>query len=160
MAAKKPLVLCNGQIEQLQAGDTLDASVSEVDVVSKVNGNAGALVIGTPVYVKATGEMDKGQANASATIQLLGLVKDVSVASAAPGVVQTDGILVATTVQWDAVAGTTGGLSPGTVYYLDAATPGQLTATPPSSAGQYLVRIGLAVSATELDISIRDPIKL
>ncbi len=160
MAAKKPLVLRDGQIEQLQAGDTLDASVSEVDVASKVNGNAGALVIGTPVYVKANGDMDKGQANASATIQLLGLVKDVSVAAGVPGVVQTDGILVATTVEWDAVAGTTGGLSPGTVYYLDPATPGKITATPPSSVGQYVVRIGLALSTTELDISIRDPIKL
>ncbi|MFZ5832702.1 MAG: hypothetical protein ACOY3P_21655 [Planctomycetota bacterium] len=160
MAAKKPLVITNGQIEQLQAGDTLDAAVSEVDVVSKINGNAGSLVICTPVYVKANGEVDKGQANASGTVQITGLVKDVSVAPAATGVVQTDGVLTATTLQWDAVTGGSGGLVPGTVYYLDAFNPGRLTSTAPTTAGQFVVRVGLALSPSDMDISIYSPIRL
>lgn len=160
MSAKKPLVITDGQVEQLQAGDTLDAAVSEVDVVSKVNGNAGAIVIGTPVYVKADGEVDKAQANASGTVQITGLARDVSIAAAASGIIQTDGVLVATTAQWDAVTGGTGGLTAGSVYYLDAATPGMLTATAPTTAGQFVVRVGLALSAIDIDISVTPPIKL
>jgi len=160
MAAKKPLVITAGQIEQLQAGDTLDASVSEVDVVSKTNDNAGAIVIGAPVYQKSNGNVDKGRANAQGTVQLLGLVRDVSIAAAASGIIQTDGILAATTGQWDAITGGSGGLTPGSPYYLDPATAGMLTVTAPTTVGQFVVRVGLATSTTEMDISITAPIKL
>ena len=160
MSARKPLVIVNGQIQQLQAGDTLDASASEVDVVQKTNGNASSIVICTPVYVKNDGTVDKAKADASGTVQILGLVKDVSIDAAAAGSIQTDGVLTATTAQWDAVAGTTGGLTPGTVYYLDPATAGMLTSTAPTTTGQYVVRVGLALSTTELDISTTAPIKL
>ncbi len=160
MSARKPLVIVNGQIQQLQAGDTLDASTSEVDVVQKTNGNASPLVICTPAYVKADGTVDKAKADASGTVQILGLAKDVSIDAAAAGAIQTDGVLAATTVQWDAVAGTTGGLTAGTVYYLDAATAGKITGTAPTTVGQFVVRIGLALSTTELDISTTAPIKL
>ena len=160
MAARKPLVINSGQIEQLQAGDTLDASVSEVDVVSKTNDNAGSIVIGTPVYVKSNGNVDKGRANASGTVQLLGLVKDASVAAAASGIIQTDGILAATTGEWDAVTGGSGGLTPGSRYFLDPSTAGLLTTSAPTSAGNFVVSVGLAISTTEMDISIEPPIKL
>jgi hypothetical protein len=160
MATKKPLVITNGQIEQLQAGDTLDAPVTEVDVVSKTNDNSGAITIGTPVYVKSNGNVDKAQANASGTVQVLGLVRDASISSSTSGVIQTDGVLSATTAQWDAVTGDSGGLTPGAAYYLSASTAGQLTTNAPTTAGQFVVRIGLALSSTELDISIAPPIKL
>ena len=160
MASRKPLVIVSGQVQQLQAGDTLDASTTEVDVVSKTNGNVGALVIGTPVYVKNDGTVDKTKADASGTVQTLGLVKDLSVDPSSAGIIQTDGVLTATAAQWDAVAGTTGGLAPGAVYFLDAANAGKLTATAPSATGQFVVRGGLARSATELDISTTAPIKL
>lgn len=160
MALRKPLVITNGQIEQLQSGDTLDATVITADSIQKTNGNASTLVIGTPVYVKADGQVDKAQANASGTVQVFGFCKDVSVAASASANIQTDGILSATTTQWDAAAGTTGGLVPGTVYFLSAATAGKITATAPTASGEYVVRVGTAVSATELEISIEAPIKL
>ena len=160
MASKKPLVITNGQIEQLQAGDTLNASVSEVDVVTKTNDNAGAIVIGTPVYVKANSNVDKARANAQGTVQLLGLVAEASVAAAASGIIQTDGVLAATTGQWDAVTGESGGLTPGAPYYLDAATAGLLTQTAPTTTAQFVVRVGLAISSTEMDITLTAPIKL
>lgn len=160
MAAKKPLVITNGQIEQLQAGDTLNASVTEVDVVSKTNDNAGSIVKGTPVYVKANANVDKARANAQATVQVLGLVADTSIAAAASGIIQTDGVLAATTGQWDAVTGETGGLTPGGVYYLDHAAAGELTQTPSTTTGEFVVRVGLAISTTEMDISVTAPIKL
>lgn len=161
MALKIPLVLTSGQIQQLQAGDSLNASCNEVDVVSMTNANAGAVVICAPVYVAAAGTFDKAQANAAATTEILGLVAtSPSIAIAGSGNIQTDGILTATTAQWDAVAGTTGGLVAGTVYYVSAATAGLLTATAPSAAGQFVIRVGIALSTLDLDITVTPPIKL
>jgi len=160
MASRKPLVLVNGQIQQLQSGNSLDASVSKVDIVSRSNSNAGAITIGQAVYPDGNGSVDLGQANASGTVEVLGLVAATSIASAASGSIQTDGILTATTGQWDAVTGGTGGLVAGTVYYLDPSTAGHITSTAPTTASQYVVRIGVALSTTELEISVRPPILL
>jgi hypothetical protein len=160
MSLRKPLVLNGGQIEQLQAGDTLDAAANEVDVVAMTNGEASSIVIGTPVYVLSAGSVKKAKADASGTVQILGLVKATSIVASESGTIQTDGVLSATTAQWDAVTGGTGGLAAGSVYYLDAATAGQLTATSPTTAGQYVVRVGLALNTTDLDISTTAPMKL
>jgi len=160
MAAKKPLVITAGQVEQLQAGDTLDAAVTEVDVVSKTNDNASPIVIGSPVYQKSDGDVDLARANAQGTVQILGLVKDTSISAAGSGLIQTDGVLVASTGEWDAVTGGSGGLTAGSPYYVSAATAGLLTATAPSTTGQFVVRIGLAISTTEMDITVQPPIKL
>lgn len=160
MASRKPLVINSGQIEQLQAGDTLDATVSEVDVISKTNDNASPITIGQPVYQKSNGNVDLARANAQGTVQVVGLVKDSSISAAGSGIIQTDGVLTASTGDWDAITGGSGGLTPGSAYYVSAATAGFLTATAPSTTGQFVVRIGLALSATDLDISVQPPIKL
>lgn len=160
MAAKKPLVITNGRIEQLQSGDTLDAAVSEVDVVSKTNANAGSIVIGQVVYIKTNGQVDLARANASGTMQVLGLVKDASIASAAAGIIQTDGVLAATTGQWDTVTGGSGGLTVGSTYYVSAATAGALTTTAPTAAGEFVQQVGIAISSTELEITILTQVKL
>lgn len=160
MAARKPLVLVAGQIQQIQAGDTLNCAVSTIDASSLTNDNAGTINIGQPVYVKSNGHVDLAEANASGTCTVFGLVQDTTIATAVAGNVQTDGIFTATTTQWDAAAGTTGGLTPGTIYYLDPATAGKLTATAPSTAGQYVVQVGIAESATTMKLWIRSPILL
>jgi hypothetical protein len=159
MASRKPVVINGGQLEQLQAGDTLDATVSEVDVVSKTNDNGSSAVPGTPLYQKSNGNVDFGRANAQGTVQIVGLAKATITASGS-GIVQTDGVLTLTTGEWDAVTGGSGGLTPGSVYYLSAATAGLMTATAPSSSGHFVVALGLALNATDLDISIERPIKL
>lgn len=160
MASRKPLVIISGQTQELPSGDTLNAPVSEVDVVTKINANVSAIVKGTPVYVSSATQVDKAQANAAGTKNVLGLVAQASIAAAGSGVIQTDGILTCTTGEWDAVAGTTGGLTAGTLYYLSDATAGQITSTAPSGAGKYIAPIGLALSPTELDISIRGTVLL
>lgn len=153
MALRKPLVIVNGQVQQLQAGDTLDAVINEVDVAQATNNEAGAVVIGTAVYVDAAGTVKKAQANALLTSRILGLVQDITIAASAVGNIQTDGVFVATTGQWDAVAGTTGGLTPGVHYFLDPTTAGLITATAPTTTGEVVVNLGLALSTTELDIN-------
>jgi predicted RecA/RadA family phage recombinase len=160
MALRKPLVVISGQVQQIPAGDTLDAVVSEKGVFSLTNGEATALVICSPVYVSAVNTVKKAQANAAGTAGVIGLMATVSTAAAASGSVQSDGILTATTTQWDAVAGTTGGLAPGTLYYLDAANAGKITSTAPSTVGQYVQPIGRALSTVDLEITIGQSVLL
>jgi len=57
------------------------------------------------------------------------------------------------------VAGTIA-LTPGATYFLDPSTAGRITTTAPTTAGQYVVRVGRAVDATTLDIEIELPILL
>jgi hypothetical protein len=52
------------------------------------------------------------------------------------------------------------GLNPGDLYYLSAASAGAITITPPSSAGEYVTRVGEAASTAELVIQIEPPVKL
>jgi hypothetical protein len=151
MSIKLPLVLSGGLIEQLQSGDSLSASP---ELRTFTNNNAGSIVIGTPVYMTAADHVDKAKADATGTCDVIGLVYDTSISTTASGAIQVDGIFVATTTQWDAVAGTSGGLTFNTIYYLDPATPGMLTATPPSASGQFSVMVGRALSTTELELTL------
>jgi hypothetical protein len=160
MALRKPLVVNSGEVQQLQSGDTLDAPQAGGDDVTMTNGNAGALVIGTPVYVSGNNTVDKAKADASGTSKGFGCMVPVSTGAATPGAVRRDGVLAATTGQWDTITGGAGGLVANTEYYLDPATAGKLTSTPPSTVGQYLVKIGRGISTTELDIAIEDRILL
>ena len=160
MALRKPLVIVNGRIRQIAAGDTVDAQVSEVDVVNQQNNNAASVVIGSPVYNDSAGTVDLAQADAAATVEVLGLVKDATIAAAASGAIQTDGVIAATTAQWDVATGDVGGLTAGSVYYLDPDTAGMLTATAPTAVGDFVVRVGKAISTTEMEITVLQPIEL
>lgn len=162
MANRKPLVIgTDGRPQQLQAGDTLQATVTGGEQQTLTNGNAGAVVVGAPVCITTNDTFDKAQANAIATKDVIGLVAAApSIAAGQPGPVQLAGVLALTTAQWDAVAGTTGGLTAKTIYFLDPATAGKISATVPTTVGQYLVELGEALSTTELDINPRTPILL
>lgn len=160
MTLRSPLVLNNGQIQQLQAGDTLNASVSGGENYVLTNNETGSVVICTAVYLQANDAFKKAVATASGTSRSIGLVADASIANGVAGNVKLNGVLSASTAQWDAVASTSGGLTSGTIYYLSAATAGFITATPPGSVGQYVQEVGLALSTTELLLLSRDPILL
>jgi hypothetical protein len=71
---------------------------------------------------------------------------------------QNTGVVALTTSQWDAIAGTSGGLSPLTVYYLSPTTFGFLVAAPPAAPGTFVARVGIAVSPTELLVLLSYPI--
>lgn len=160
MALRKPLVLVNGKLRQIAASDTLDAQVIEVDIVNQQNNNAATINIGQPVYNDGAGTVDLAQADAGGTVEVLGLVKAATIAAAASGAIQTDGVIAATTAQWDALTGDVGGLTPGSVYYLDPDTAGNITLTAPTAVGDFVVRLGKAISTTELEITILQPIEL
>lgn len=54
----------------------------------------------------------------------------------------------------------TSGLSPGVLYFLSADSAGSITSTPPSTPGQYVVRVGEAGSTAQLCIKPEVPILL
>jgi hypothetical protein len=155
MALRKPLVIVTGQIEQLQAGDTLDAVTADGQVVNLVNGEAGAITICQPVYASAADTVKKAQANSLATASVLGLVFAVTIASGGTGGVIVGGPMTATTAQWDTVLSTVGGLTPGVEYYLDPATSAKLVpkSSAPTTVGQVVTYVGKAYSTTEMQVN-------
>ncbi len=161
MASRKPLVIVSGQIQQLQAGDTLAASVSGGDQAVLTNDEATAVVIGSAVYSDANDGFKKGQANAAGTSNVIGIVaKSPSIANGTSGPVTLNGVVAATTTEWDAVTGQAGGLTFNSMYYLDPTTAGKITSTAPSTVGQLVVAIGRAISTTELMVAPQPPILL
>lgn len=158
MALRKPLVF-NGGIQQLQSGDTLDAARSDSSGLIQTNDNVGAMIAGQVVYNDANDGVKSAKADASATKDVVGLMLDTP-AAAGTGFVAMSGPVTLTTAQWDAVFGTSGGLTKGTRYYLSATSAGQGQAGAPTTVGQYVVELGIAISTTELMLAIRSPILL
>ena len=156
MAVKKPLVLTNGEIEQLQTGDTIDVQPDSFEATFTSTAIAGA-----PVYVDGGTSVDLSQANAAGTSDTIGL-SAAAVTAAATGTVIFNGLVTLTTAEWDAVAGTTGGLTAGAKYYLSDATAGRLVeqGSIPTVAGRFVVEIGEALDTTDLIVTIRRRIKL
>lgn len=160
MATRKPLVIVEGVLRQMVAEDTLDAQLNEVDFITADNDELSAIVIGTPTYINGDGTIKKALADAVETSEVLGLVNDVTVAAGDPARILTDGRLTATTAQWDAVTGDVGGLTAGSVYYLDPTTAGKLTTTAPTTDTEVVARVGKALSTVILEVSINQPILL
>lgn len=148
MASRKPLVLNGGEIQQLQAGDTLNATVNEVDIISLTNGDASAHALGDVVYISAADTAKKAKSDASPTNRALA-VAIAAISAAAVGSYQSDGI----------IAGLTG-LTAGAFYYLSDATAGLMTTTAPTTTGSYVTRLGIAISTTEFELRIERSILL
>lgn len=163
MTLRKPIVIgTDGLPQQLQSGDSIDAASTTSQTRSVTNGESSlAIVIGAPVYASAADTVKRAQANAKSTSKLAGLGYDASTAAAATGFIITNGVLVATTGQWDAVVtGGSGGLAFGTYYFVDPANPGKLTATVPTTVGQCVALVGIGLSTTEMELLLREPILL
>lgn len=154
MAVRKPLVQISGVIQQLPTGDSINVPITGAIEIVQINDESGSIVIGTPVYNDAAGGVKKAKADAIGTTKVVGLVSDTTIAASGTGQIAVSGILTATTGQWDTAFGTSGGLAFGTVYYLSTATAGLGTSTAPSTTGQYVQRLGIALSTVDLKIDI------
>lgn len=112
--------------------------------------------VGNPLYLTGAGHVNLAQANAAGTTQVVGLSQsDYTVGQACNYL--TEGRIERT--DWTIVAGTID-LSIGATYFLDPNTAGYITTTAPTTAGQYVVRVGRAIDARTLDIEIELPILL
>lgn len=151
MALQKPLVIIGGQIQELPAGDDLNASAVGGESITMSNASAGPVTLGQLMYISGADAVDLAQANAAGTQKAVGMVSEASIAAAATGKIQTDGFITST--DWTPVAGSAT-LTPGAEYFLSASTAGQMTATAPSAAGEYVRRVGVAKSATDFLLEI------
>lgn len=156
MAVRKPVVVVDGELQQLQSGD----SIGEVDLLSRTF--TSTTVICQVLYADSAGSVDLAQANSAGTSKPFGLAFE-GVAAAGTGYVQTAEVLTATTGEWDAVTGESGGLTANSKYYLSDATAGMLLQDDNLSGlttGDYVVEIGTGLSTTEMAINIQKRILL
>lgn len=133
-------------------------SPTTATIIPASNGEASAIVIGKAVYVSSGDTVKLANANSSNTKNVVGLVFDTSVNSAATGSVAVSGTVEATTTQWDAVTGQSGGLTAGSKYYLSNSTSGGLTTTAPSTG--FAAPVGFALSTTKMIINIGPTVRL
>lgn len=154
MAIRKPLVLNNGCIEQLQAGDRLAPVPNDAQLI---NGETSPIQAGQPIIID-----DVGNAKYTIATNNAGVIAFCTeeVLPAESGIFQVDGILSLTKDQWDNITGDTGGLRPGKIYFLDDSDVSKITRTAPSTTGHYIVRLGIAINKINFAISIGIPTKL
>jgi hypothetical protein len=101
-------------------------ALQDMFLVEAVNGEGGDITKGYACYMKSDGEWALADADAAGERFAMGL----AVALVADGLatkVQVAGVMTMTAAEWDAVAGTSGGLDEGVDYYLQDATPGKIT---------------------------------
>tara|TARA_R100000657_G_C4597169_1_gene54157 strand:+ start:154 stop:621 length:468 start_codon:yes stop_codon:yes gene_type:complete len=105
---------------------------------------------GNALYIRASdGKVGKARANGTldeATV--VGIAETTKTAGQSVRAIITGQAAVAQT------------LDAGDLFFVSATTPGLLTKTPPSSAGQYVTLVGEAPNTTELTVQIRRPILL
>ncbi len=117
--------------------------------VKAINGEGGNITKGFLCYMKSDGEVALADADGSGTRFGLGLALALY-ADNAEVTLQTMGVMVLTTAEWDTICGTTGGLDEGVDYYQSDATAGKLTATAPATATDTLQTVGYALSPTKM----------
>jgi hypothetical protein len=160
MTTRLPLVIVNGRVQQLQSGEVLGGLNSgQVRNATNVESSL-ALTIGMPVYAFSADSVKAGKADASASSRIIGLWRETVTTNGVLGDYIPNGILSATTSQWDSIAGTSGGLTPGAAYYLSSTVAGNITSVAPSASGSLIVELGIAVSPTDIEVSIKSPILL
>lgn len=111
---------------------------------------------GQPVYMKGNGHIDQAQADDLSTTRVVGILVSDATATTSATFVKDGSVSMA---DWTNVIGSAD-LTTGSIYYLSAGSPGLLTTTAPTTAGQFVCKIGQAVSTTKLALEIQQTIKL
>lgn len=124
-----------------------------------INANGTAINICNVVYSDAAG-CKLALANTNLTRRAIGLVADASINNSATGNFVTSGLFTASTAQWDAATGQTGGLTPNTDYYVSATVAGRLTTVAPSTTGQWVQPVGVALNSTQLTVNITRAVRV
>jgi len=121
--------------------DYVDTTKDKV-TVSLTNTTGSTILAGTVVYISSANNIAVADADALGTsLGTVGVVIS-NIANTATGFVQVSGRAT--------VLGT---LTPGSIAYLSS-TPGEATTTAPSATGKSLVSLGIALSATEIDVNV------
>lgn len=118
------------------------------------NANAATVLMGQPVYSSGAGLFNLAIASAVATGRVIGVVAVASIAPNVIGPYQDDGTVMQLTSLWDAICGTSGGLSPDVVYYLSPTTAGMLTSVAPTTRGQVVMPVLIGLSPTQAQVAL------
>jgi hypothetical protein len=154
------IVTAGGSAPQYVNPATLSVGGANYSSITLNNGSGATTVICTPVYSNATGTYAVANAGGSTTKNIVGFLQSTSVTNGTPGTIITNGLMTATTAQWDAInSGESGGLTPGATYFLSAAG-GYITTVAPTVVGQWVVKVGTALSSTQLQVNLLLPVGL
>lgn len=111
---------------------------------------------GAPIYIPSTGHAALARGNNTYSCRVVGVAQDDMLAGNTGHFIDVGWI---ERDDWTAITGQEL-LQPNAHYYLSTAEAGKLTTSPPSSAGNYVVVVGLALDETAMLISITDPLLL
>lgn len=147
-----PLVFAN-TIESSGGGEA-----SEYTAISQQN-LAGSSILAGMVGAASGGGIVLADATSGSLYNPYGIwMQDL--ADNAFGLIVVDGKLTLTEAQWEDVKEEVGGLVPGERYYLSKDNPGKITLTAPITVGQWVCRVGWALTSTILKIEIEQTIRL
>lgn len=136
----------------------LQLELDSIRFLAAPNAAAAVLAVGQPVYLKANGTgFALADANGAAPLyDVIGLLAtgDASEGHSDTVKCQRAGTLTLTTAQWDSQTGETGGLTPLVEYYLSG-TVGKITKTRPSTTGDHVKRVGIALNTTDMLVEVR-----
>ena len=139
-----------GIISALVALQTAIAGMDESSLTMELTA-ATNLAIGDAVYIDANGKLAKAAHNSTRDIATVaGLVLEAVTANNTAKLIFTGKINVTGWAQ--------GNLTPGARYFLNGT--GTISATPPSSANQYVVLVGEALDANTVALNIDVPVLL
>lgn len=125
--------------------------VASLEGLAMTQVTAEALKAGQPLYVGASGLLYLASAAAGLRRGIVDGFARTDAASGQPCQVEDHHLTLA---DWTAVTGSVS-LVPGRRYFLDTPT-GRLTASAPSGAGVFVIRVGVALNAQTLKIQIVD----
>lgn len=157
VSADQITILGNGTADfPLQAGGGGSSFVAEFladEAFPPKIGQAVCVGFGTPSVGIAVVLLAIGSTLpvAGIVIGLRDVVQDGSSITATADI-QSAAIVTLTEDEWDEVTGGSGGLTPGTAYYLDPTTLGMLTDTRPVGLGQVVGQLGVAITETQLAV--------
>ena len=154
MTLREPLVIIQGQVQQLPSGDTINGAPAslETNYFVATNNQGSTINKCMAVYIESADTVNLASANSATLSAFVGLVSDTSIGTGNTGNIQFGEILTANTAQWDAVTGESGGLTAGAIYYLSPTSPGELTQNAPVTVNQYVVQVGRALNSTNFNI--------
>jgi len=130
-----PVLNPAGKIDQTMMPDGVGQDIVQLT-------SAEALSEGDYIYINSAGAAARADATSIAK-KAIGFATE-SVVSGAPVKVQFDDSNTALS-----------GLTPGATYYLSASTPGGVTTTAPTAAGQIVQSVGVALNATTIHSDIQ-----
>lgn len=124
------------------------------------NANASTMPPGTPAYCSASGQINLAKGDNAATAECVGLLPAALLTNQLGIVQDVDSITLATTGLWDAITGDSGGLTPGTRYYVSQTTAGKLVkgTAIASTAGLFGTSVGIALTPLTMQLKIQPPI--